>query len=517
MSAKISQADLLVQLALAQGIALCHTSDAEVFARIHVAGHAEIWAVKSKGFRRWLAQRFYEQYQKAPNSQAMLAALQTIEAMGYYHAGEADVFLRVGRADGIIYVDLGDPAWRAVEVSSAGWRIVPESPVWFRRAPGMEALPDPLLDGRIGDLKRFVNLEHDDDFLLLTAYLLNALHPAGPYPVLVFAGEQGSAKSVTTTLVRRLLDPNSTPLRSQPRDGRDLMISALNGWVMALDNVSEIPDWLSDALCRIATGGGFSTRQLYTDADEVLFSATRPIIINGIEDPVERDDLRDRGLFLTLPPIADGRRRTEDELWAEFEEAAPLLFGALLTAVAKSLADYSGVAIPELPRMADFARRVVAAERELGCSSGRFLTAYNENRQAATEFAIENNRLATEIVSFVDDRNWEGTATDLLAILNGRVPEEIQRRKYWPKTPAKLSGALRRAAPGMRRVGVTVTFWREPGGTDGERRRMIGISRTGTGVPTVPAVPRIPALATVRDDRDGIDHSLTPAHADLPF
>ena len=56
----------------------------------------------------------------------------------------------------------------------------------------------------------------------------------------------------------------------------------------------------------LASGGGFAIRQLYTDQDEVLFDAARPIILNGIEDVVTRPDLADRGLFLTLPPDIGG-------------------------------------------------------------------------------------------------------------------------------------------------------------------------------------------------------------------
>src|SRR5439155_2751986 len=126
------------------------------------------------------------------------------------------------------------------------------------------------------------------------------------------------------------VDPHSVLVGAPPADGRDLAISARNSWVMALDNVTEIPGWLSDALCRLATGGGYKTRQLYTDTDEVLINVQRPIIVNAIGDPIEQEDLRDRSLFLTLPTITIEQRQTEAEFEVAFDRAAPGLVGALL-------------------------------------------------------------------------------------------------------------------------------------------------------------------------------------------
>ena len=174
--------------------------------------------------------------------------------------------------------------------------------------------------------------------MLVVAWALACLRNRGPYPVIVLSGEQGSAKSTFSAILRALLDPNTAPLRALPREDRDLFIAASNGHVLAFDNVSGLPAWISDTLCRLATGGGFAVRQLYTDQDEVLFDATRPVILNGIEDIVTRPDLADRALFLTLEPIPEELRRPEQELWAAFETERPRILGALLDAVSKGLA-----------------------------------------------------------------------------------------------------------------------------------------------------------------------------------
>src|SRR5215470_19210221 len=97
----------------------------------------------------------------------------------------------------------------------------------------------------------------------------------------------------------------AAPLRSLSREERELMIAANNGYLLAFDNVSGLPVWLSDSLCRLASGGSFAVRRLYTDDEEVLFQAARPMLLNGIEEVISRPDLGDRAIFLTLTPIGD--------------------------------------------------------------------------------------------------------------------------------------------------------------------------------------------------------------------
>src|SRR5262249_50846630 len=162
---------------------------------------------------------------------------------------------------------------------------------------------------------------------------------------------------------------------------RELMIAANNGYLLAFDNLSGLPIWLSDALCRLASGGSFAVRQLYTDDEEVLFEAARPILLNGIDDVISRPDLGDRAIFLTLPAITPRQRRPEGELWRDFEMARPRTPGALLDAVVQGLRSLGQLHFDELPRMADFAVWATACETAL-CPAGTFARAYAANRRA---------------------------------------------------------------------------------------------------------------------------------------
>ena len=434
------QADVLIKLAAEAD--LFHAADGTSYADFEVNGHRETWAIRSKMFKRWLGRRFYEETSKAANSEAFQSAFNVIEAKSLFEGPEQPVFIRVGGCGGKLYLDLCDDRWRAVEIDDTGWRVIDNPTVRFRRAAGMKPLPIPVSGGSIELLRPFLNVQSDAHFVLVVSWMLAVLRDRGPYPVLVLSGEQGSAKSTFSAIMRALLDPNTAPLRALPREDRELFIAATNGHVLTFDNVSGLRSWISDTLCRLATGGGFAVRQLYTDQDEVLFDAARPVILNGIEDIVERPDLADRALFLTLEPIPEKRRRPEAELWAGFETERPRILGALLDAVVEGLRRRSETRLPGLPRMADFALWATACETALW-AAGTFWSAYNSNREEAVEGVIDADPVAAAVRILISERTeWTGTASDLLGELTNKVDERVSKSKDWPGNARALSGRL---------------------------------------------------------------------------
>lgn len=328
---------------------------------------------------------------------------------------------------------------------------------------------------RSGDLWRFLNVRGEEDFCLVIAWAVAALRDYGPYPVLVPTGEQGSAKSSLCEILKLLIDPNTAPLRALPREDRDLFIAATNSHVLAFDNVSGLPSWISDTLCRLATGGGFAVRQLYTDQDEVLFNEQRPAILNGIEDVVTRPDLADRSIFLQLEPIPEDKRRPYAELMGAFERTRPAILGALLTTAAYGLRTLPSTHLMRMPRMADFAKWATACEGALW-PAGTFADAYDENRRHAIATCIEADPIVAAVYEFMQGRTeWTGTASDLLGVLTSAASETLRRARAWPQTPRVLSGRLTRAATFLRKAGINID--RERGG----QKRTITIRAVGAG------------------------------------
>ena len=481
-----SQADRLVKLA--NKVELFHTPgayDSEGYATVSVdtnkgnsqqAVHRETWPINSKAFRKWLVGQFYKKYHKVPSSQPIQDALTVIAGKAIHEDCEHEVAVRLAEHSGAIWLNLANSNWQAVKISASGWQVVSSKdvPVRFIRKRGMLPLPVPEQGGKINDLRPFMNLPDDNDWVLLASWVVAAMRPKGPYPILVINGEQGSAKSTLCRLVRALIDPNKSPLRRPPKDDRDLMIAATNSWIVAYDNLSGLSPNLSDALCSLATGAGFAVRQLYTDDDEKIFDAMRPIMINGITDLTTRPDLMDRSVHLILPTIPGYRRKTEGELLRRFEQARPRILGALLDAVSIALKNLPTIDMPNKPRMADFAMWATAAEPALGFEPGRFMAVYAANMASINDLAIETMAIGPAVKGLMYSRNrWTGIAQELLTELcDHRSDEKTRKRQDWPKTPRALAGQLRRLAPNLRAIGINVTF-HEPQGH--YKRRIIVI------------------------------------------
>jgi hypothetical protein len=252
-----------------------------------------------------------------------------------------------------------------------------------------------------------------------------------------------------------MIDPSSTPLRSCPTKLDDLYVSANASWVAAFDNVSGIQQWLSDGLCRLATGGGSSKRELFTNEDEWLIDVRRPVIVNGIEEIATKGDLLRRTLRVELPLIEEEDRLTEEEFWAGFEQIHPRLLGALCDALSCALKRVGDVALKRKPSMADLATWVTAAEPALGWPDGAFMEAYESRRNEAHEAVIEAE-LAGPYIRELCEEGYSGTATEMLERLDGMVDGNTRKRSEWPKSPRKLGGEIKRLAPALRKLGFTV-------------------------------------------------------------
>lgn len=450
------QRDTLI--ACADSIELWHDNNRNAYASFQVRGHVENWPLRSRDFRMWLAAQFYEKTGNGIGGQALEDTMRLFEARAINEGLEYRCFTRTGTADGKLYLDLGDQAWRAVEICSTGWRVIDRSPVKFLRSAATRALPEPEQGGQIEILRPFLNVD-DTEFVLVLGWLLGAFRPRGPFPILFITGAQGNGKSFFTRMVRSLIDPSAAPIRAAPQNDRDLLVSAANSWVLAFDNLSSVPGWLSDTLCRLATGGGFATRMLHTDRDEMIFEAERPLILNGIPNLAERADLADRTITVHPRPLSEDVRRAQEDLEFPFEQSRPRILGALLDAVSGALQQLPTVKLDRLPRMADFARWATAAEISLGLAPGEFLSAYVDNRRDSSAAAFEADSIAVIIwellrADLVD--GFEGTATELLALVNAGASDGQRKSKYWPQSAAQFGNRLARAEPLLKTKGCQV-------------------------------------------------------------
>ena len=431
-----------------------HDPQDRPFVRLEINGHMEAWPVESSRFRKLLAGLYYKRTRNAINRNALADAITTLAGRACHDSLEEPVFLRVAPHGENILIDLCDTQWRVVEVTHNGWQLLEKSPVAFVRTGSMQALPEPVHGGSITPLWQLLNVTMQQRPLVAGA-LLNAFHPHGPYFVLNVVGEQGTAKSCGARIVRQLVDPNENPLRSPPKEERDLLAQAASNRCVALDNLSSLPAWLSDALCRLATGGGHSARTLYTDLEEISVAVKRPVILNGIEDVATRPDLAERVLQIELETIPEHKRIAEKDLWREFDRQRSTIFSALLDALVYALRELPSITLNSLPRMADAALWATAGETGFGWRRGTFIAAYRQNLNEGAIASVEAHPIGVAIRQLLEKQNdWRGEPAQLLQALNGLVSDEQRHAKAWPENARSLGHCLRRLATALRRAGI---------------------------------------------------------------
>ena len=443
-----------------------------------VAGDSHlVTIINSKRFTEHITRMAWTEFQTPANRATIDEVTAAVSAMSYDDP-PVDIWHRVAPLpDGGVVIDLGDPDEHVVIATADGWVTSDVSPgPLFVRSELTGPLPVPEPGGSIEDLWTVIRVhKHRRDFIL--GWLASSFIPKAPHLLLALVGEQGTSKSEALRAISLLVDPLTAPTRTLPRDIRDLAVSLSASWLIAYDNVSWIPPDISDALCRAVTGDSWVTRSLFTDSEVSSITYQRIVCMDGIDLGVLRGDFLDRAVILTLEPIPDEERRTlftwnSGALGVRdiFAEKHPRLFGVLLDALVGIIAGLEHVQASALPRMADAALLLAAMDHTLGTDSvGEYLAAREEN----VALVVESDQVAMKVRDFATRMNssartrgtvnsdngtsrWRGSASDLLENVR---PTEIPRG--WPTTAHHFSGRLRRAAPGLRAVGIDVDFGRE--------------------------------------------------------
>jgi hypothetical protein len=477
-----SPRDLLLNIGLTAE--LWRDNRGEPYATVQRDGHAEHFPVDGLAFKNWLLNTFMDMHGlRVPPATALKEAITAIAARasrGPTHR----TFVRVGEHGGKNYLDLCNDKFEVVEYDADDWRITTNCPAKMLRYPSMEPLPHPVRGGSIEEMRQYIRGD-DGTFKLVVAAEVTMLFPTGPYPPVDFAGEHGSTKTTAALVIERTIDPHTVTRRKKPKNEHDLLIAAERTHILAYDNFSTISDDLSDAFCRLATGGGDTTRTLYTNRDETLFYACKPLIINGIPDLINREDLADRAISRVLPPFK-GKRLTEKKLHALIDKARPKFLGALLEGAVLAIRRAHEIELPEDgPRMADFAQRAIAAFPAFGWAESEFMQIWREHRATIAAKAVEGDHVGLAIRKLMDKAEngvWEGGADELLTVLGGLVEYRVRQnaKAQWPTTTHHLTARMRRAAKALRDTGIDLELERKDPKL---RRRIIRITKRVEGRP----------------------------------
>lgn len=477
-----SQADRIVELVL-ENVTLFKDELNEPCAAFEMPPdkHRELWALKSKAFKRWICSSFYDAYKKAPSSSAVNDAINVLGGKAMAESKQYTLNNRVALHEGSIYYDLSDSSWQAVKISEQGWEMIKSPPILFRRyshqkkaiipersSGGKQALDNIMSLYRFEEkdftLKDVVNLLTKRNFRKVN--LLVRFIPDIPQIIHVDYGPQGSSKTTIAKAEKMLIDPSAVQALSMPRDKTEAVQQLSHHWFLVYDNISYLCLWLSDLFCRAVTGDGFSKRELYTDDDDVIYSFRRCLTLNGINAAAGQPDLLDRAVLFPFRRIPKAERLTEARFWEIFNENAPKALGYIFDTISKAMAIKEKLDIKELPRMADFVLWGEAISQALGYAPMQYVQTFFESISDRNKEVIESHVVSLCVLELIKYHGeWSGTATELLAELKTEaVGLKIDvNSKEWPKAANVLSRRLNELRTNMEEVGVRISIARAPG------------------------------------------------------
>ncbi len=468
----------------------------ESYAAIDGLG-TKIYSLDSEEFQQWIFNFIYDISHKNVNDTHIKAAIKILK----HKAADLNfpLAIRVAKDSGKIYYDLG--SYECIEIKESGWEIVENQSILFRRFKHQRRQVEPALEGDLDSFLSLINVSNKKDEILLKVYLIAAMIPDFPHPVLVVQGPQGSAKSTLCRFVKDLIDPSEMETESLHGDKGipDFIQAASHHWLLVLDNLSKLTDSISDVISRICTGGGLSKRKLWTNDDDYIYNFKHLVALNGITQVVNKPDLLDRSLIIQLERISENNRLTEDELWKKYQILKPAILGAIFTAVAKAMSQYDSIKIQRLPRMADFVKWGCAIAISIGYSQEEFLNAYQNNTNTQTEAAAEANALVTVIVEVMEGKDsYEDTTGAVYKTLTEKAENLSLRDSYgWPKAANAFTRQIPILQPVLQALGLRIESWKSG-------KRKIRISRI-VGGSTQEEVPSIIIETELPDSWDGMD------------
>ena len=413
-------------------------------------------AVSSQSFRDFLVARGVQE-RSSVSDQAVNRAIAIASGLARERTTVHPTYIRVAKTGDEIYIDLGKRDRTAVKITPGCWELTENRDLKFIRPSTMAELPNPVPGGNLDSLWDLFGNLNSDQKMLLSGWVVASLRGSGSCPLLIISGPQGSGKTQLCKLLQKLVDPSQVDGRAPIQNDRDLAAAAMNTHLLSFDNVSWITPKLSDSLCRVATGGTLGGRALYKDMDECLIRVQKPVLLNGIPSLATRADLAERSVQIELVRIRADLRRTEQHLWDRFTSMWPSLFGSLCSGLARALKEEPDLHVPDLPRMADPAKWMTAAEPEWGYERGATIAAWKRASRDATIEQLSTEPVAESLRQFLTPETpiYEGTMSDLLDRLksrDGNIGGDL------PANGKGLSDALRRMSPSLAEIGITISY-----------------------------------------------------------
>ena len=394
-------------------------------------------------------------------SQNMVATIKSnIASLYRNHAQRADVATRIAFKDGRLYYALSEEKVLCVTENDIKECKQSDSDLYFYYGDAYQTQCEPDLKVPASELPKLVKetFNVSDEFLLtFLAQLVCFFIPIINTPILVLSGGMGTSKSVTSRKIKQLVEPAIVDIQTMP-EKEDGVYAALSGsYLVCFDNIDKIGSRYSDLFCIACTGGYTTKRKLFTDNTQVQIQLHTKIILNGIGDVVTKGDLAERTNIIYLDAIS--QRKTEKQVWEEFNESKPKLLGAIFNCIKDGLRDVGEMetTIKKLPRMADFCVYGAAFIKAMGLKWEDFVKQYTSSTNGLISEQAQLDDFVILIHTFLNENKnyWSGQAKNLLPAL--KVMADKKHLVMEQFTPSTLSRKLNQMQVSLQAVGIKVT------------------------------------------------------------
>lgn len=443
------------------------TPDGRPFAVDKRTGRATVLSEAGRGGPLYsLLQTAYIEQEGKPGSAEQVAqvllAQHALAVSGRFPT--ADLHLRSARpTPEKVVLDLGERHSSAhVEITKDGWTVQDAPPeAIFELTEASRQLPHPRRANGIqpGDghaaLRRLLGWrETDPRWLLVRGWLVAALLPNVPRPLLFMHGRAGSGKTLRAVFLLSVIDPRNELGGNFAKSETDSMVAAGARYLVGWDNITTVSEAISNMICRLVTGGTDERRSLYSNDDLHVRDIRRTGALTGINIPLMLPDALERIIPLECGVITPDRRKSESVMRERFTKAHPAILADVLDDLSVVLGRLPRVQAKkrDRPRMADFSNVLYA----LG---PKYDAAYVQVAEGVRREVAESDPFVQTLCAWLrDNPRFLGerlTATAVLNNLRASTPgwESIHG---FPKAPNGLSAMLTKHAGSVEAMGFAV-------------------------------------------------------------
>jgi hypothetical protein len=400
----------------------------------------KILSLSKDGIGQILTAMYYEKTEIIPSPNAISHVLNLLQSQAIHRNAEIELQNRVAMVNGEIWYDIGNG--QAVRINKSAWTIE-KAPIIFRTYSHQRANVTPVKCGNPWKFFEQSNVSTDYQLLLLV-YIISTFIPEIPHPIFYPYGTQGAAKSTLCKMIKKLCDPSTDDIAIAPSRRKEMIQVLSHHHICIFDNLSVLPNWMSDILAKACTGATLTKRQLFSDDDDVSIRIKNCVGMNGINQLITKPDLMDRALLIQLERIADKDRKLESEIWANFNKNLPDILGGIFDVLSIAMEHYPYIQLTALPRMADFVKWGVAITEALGKKGDEFLKAYENNVDKQNDAIVEGNSLVQAVMSIMEKtQEWRRKMSEAYDELLTVAGESAKNDPTFPKHTNKLQKHLK--------------------------------------------------------------------------